>query len=136
MSSMSRLPEVGKTLEKGAEAAVVESVKAASEVFAPVAGEVVEVNERTRRTNQAPSMQSAEENGWFCQDSRSPMQADELNTLMDGNAYKAFHRYDLSAMADHLYKADGAYGDAMTAISPRAAIRSAHRLAVRRRYRS
>jgi glycine cleavage system H protein len=40
------LPEVGKTFEKGAEAAVVESVKAASEIFAPVAGEVVEVNAR------------------------------------------------------------------------------------------
>jgi glycine cleavage system H protein len=38
------LPTVGKTLEKGGEAAVVESVKAASEVYAPVSGEVVEVN--------------------------------------------------------------------------------------------
>jgi glycine cleavage system H protein len=38
------LPSVGKTLAKGAEAAVVESVKAASEVYAPVSGEVVEVN--------------------------------------------------------------------------------------------
>ncbi|HYF52777.1 MAG TPA: glycine cleavage system protein GcvH, partial [Salinarimonas sp.] len=38
------LPTVGKTVTKGAEAAVVESVKAASEVYAPVSGEVVEVN--------------------------------------------------------------------------------------------
>ena len=38
------LPEIGKKLAKGAEAAVVESVKAASEVFAPVSGEVAEVN--------------------------------------------------------------------------------------------
>jgi glycine cleavage system H protein len=38
------LPAVGKTVEKGGEAAVVESVKAASEVYAPVSGEVVEVN--------------------------------------------------------------------------------------------
>ncbi|HEV7259995.1 MAG TPA: glycine cleavage system protein GcvH [Bosea sp. (in: a-proteobacteria)] len=38
------LPSVGKALTKGAEAAVVESVKAASEVYAPVSGEVVEVN--------------------------------------------------------------------------------------------
>ena len=38
------LPSVGKTLAKGDEAAVVESVKAASEVYAPVSGEVVEVN--------------------------------------------------------------------------------------------
>ena len=38
-------PEVGKTLSKGDEAAVVESVKAASELYAPVSGEIVEVNE-------------------------------------------------------------------------------------------
>ena len=38
------LPAVGKTVEKGGEAAVVESVKAASEVYAPVSGEVIEVN--------------------------------------------------------------------------------------------
>ncbi|WP_029030465.1 glycine cleavage system protein GcvH [Salinarimonas rosea] len=38
------LPEVGKTIAKGGEAAVVESVKAASEVYAPVSGEVVAVN--------------------------------------------------------------------------------------------
>ncbi len=39
------LPSVGKTVEKGGEAAVVESVKAASEVYAPVSGEVVAVND-------------------------------------------------------------------------------------------
>src|ERR1700746_526273 len=39
------LPEVGRRVEKGKEAAVVESVKAASEVYAPVSGEVAEVNE-------------------------------------------------------------------------------------------
>ena len=38
------LPKIGKAIEKGGEAAVVESVKAASEVYAPIAGEVVEVN--------------------------------------------------------------------------------------------
>lgn len=38
------LPKVGKQVEKGGEAAVVESVKAASEVYAPISGEVVEVN--------------------------------------------------------------------------------------------
>ena len=38
------LPQVGKAVEKGGEAAVVESVKAASEVYAPISGEVVEVN--------------------------------------------------------------------------------------------
>ena len=38
------LPEVGKTMKKGGEAAVVESVKAASEIYAPVSGQVVEIN--------------------------------------------------------------------------------------------
>lgn len=38
------LPQVGKSVDKGGEAAVVESVKAASEVYAPISGEVVEVN--------------------------------------------------------------------------------------------
>lgn len=38
------LPEPGKRLERGAEAAVVESVKAASEIYAPIAGEVIEAN--------------------------------------------------------------------------------------------
>ena len=38
------LPQVGKTVEKGGEAAVVESVKAACDVYAPVSGEVIEVN--------------------------------------------------------------------------------------------
>ncbi len=42
------LPEVGKAVAKGGEAAVVESVKAASEVYAPVSGEIVEVNTRPR----------------------------------------------------------------------------------------
>ena len=39
------LPEIGRRVEKGKEAAVVESVKAASEVYAPVSGEVAEVND-------------------------------------------------------------------------------------------
>ena len=43
------LPAIGKAVTKGGEAAVVESVKAASEVYAPVTGEVVEVNKRARR---------------------------------------------------------------------------------------
>ena len=43
------LPEVGRTVEQGKEAAVVESVKAASEVYAPVSGEVVEVNGESAR---------------------------------------------------------------------------------------
>jgi glycine cleavage system H protein len=81
------LPEIGKKLEKGAEAAVVESVKAASEVFAPVTGEVVEVNgalsDQPAAVNEDP-----EGNGWFMR-LRVADKA-SVDGLMDAAAYKAF----------------------------------------------
>jgi len=81
------LPEVGRTLDKGAEAAVVESVKAASEVFAPVAGEIVEVNaalgDAPGKVNEAP-----ETDGWFMK--IKVANASDLDALMDADAYKAF----------------------------------------------
>jgi glycine cleavage system H protein len=81
------LPEVGKTFEKGAEAAVVESVKAASEIFAPVAGEVVEVNEaldgEPGTVNTSP-----EGDGWFMK--LKVANTAEVNELMDADAYEAF----------------------------------------------
>ncbi len=52
------LPDVGKTLDRGDEAAVVESVKAAAEVYAPVGGEVVEVNDAL---NGDPSLVNTDE---------------------------------------------------------------------------
>src|SRR5918998_3827401 len=58
------LPEVGKTVSKGDEAAVVESVKAASEVYAPVAGEVVAVNSELEGA-PATVNEDAEGAGWF-----------------------------------------------------------------------
>ncbi len=58
------LPSVGKTLAKGDEAAVVESVKAASEVYAPVSGEVVEVNSDLEGTPGAVN-EDAAGRGWF-----------------------------------------------------------------------
>jgi glycine cleavage system H protein len=58
------LPAPGKTLNAGAEAAVVESVKAASEVYAPVAGEVTEVNDALK-ADPAGVNADAEGNGWF-----------------------------------------------------------------------
>ena len=80
------LPEVGRSLDQGDEAAVVESVKAASEVYAPMAGEVVEVNDALSDTpatvNAAP-----EADGWFFKlrlgAGASP------GDLMDADAYKA-----------------------------------------------
>ncbi len=58
------LPAVGKILEKGGEAAVVESVKAASDLFSPISGEVVEVNEALRAD---PSLANSDPlaAGWF-----------------------------------------------------------------------
>ena len=58
------LPSVGKTLSKGDEAAVVESVKAASEVYAPVSGEVVEVNSDLEGAPGAVN-EDAAGRGWF-----------------------------------------------------------------------
>ena len=81
------LPEIGRRVEQGKEAAVVESVKAASEVYAPVSGEVVEVNEALAgdpaRVNADPVGE-----GWFIK-----LRLDDpkqLDTLMDEEAYQHF----------------------------------------------
>ncbi|MBN8955239.1 MAG: glycine cleavage system protein GcvH [Rhizobiales bacterium] len=81
------LPEVGKKVTKGGEAAVVESVKAASEVYAPLSGEVVEVNPALEGA-PATVNEDAQGKGWFMKlklDNRGD--ADEL---MDEAAYKEF----------------------------------------------
>ena len=81
------LPEVGKQVVKNGEAAVVESVKAASEVYAPVSGEVVEVNDtlsdEPEMVNSAPTG-----DGWFIKIRISD--PSELDGLMDEAAYMAF----------------------------------------------
>lgn len=81
------LPDIGKTVARGKEAAVVESVKAASEVYAPVSGEVVEVNSELEG---APGLvnEDAEGKGWFLK--LKVTNPDELSELMDEAAYKAF----------------------------------------------
>jgi len=58
------LPEVGDTIESGGEAGVVESVKAASDVFSPVSGEVIEVNEDLVDSPELVNEQ-AYDNGWI-----------------------------------------------------------------------
>lgn len=81
------LPEVGREMEQGGEAAVVESVKAASEVYAPVSGRVTEVNAQLSE-NPALVNEAAESSGWFMKIAlKDKMQ---LNDLMDEAAYKAF----------------------------------------------
>ncbi len=81
------LPEIGHRVEKGKEAAVVELVKAASEVYAPVSGEVAEINE-TLTADPATVNADPMGQGWFLKlrfdDPR------ELDDLMDEAAYTRF----------------------------------------------
>ncbi|MGI9481387.1 MAG: glycine cleavage system protein GcvH [Hyphomicrobiales bacterium] len=81
------LPEVGASVEKGGEVAVVESVKAASDIFAPVSGEVTEVN-GDLEGEPTKVNEDAEGAGWFMKIKVSD--ASELEDLMDAAAYKAF----------------------------------------------
>ena len=59
------LPEIGKPINKGERVAIVESVKAASEVYMPLSGEVIE-NNFVLEQNPALVNESAEKEGWFC----------------------------------------------------------------------
>ena len=81
------LPEIGRKVEKGGEAAVVESVKAASDVYAPASGEVVAVNETLGSAPNAIN-EEAEGKGWFF---RLKLAAPgELDGLMSAEQYKEF----------------------------------------------
>ena len=81
------VPEAGTDVAKGGEAAVVESVKAASDVYSPVSGKVTEGNQALvddpELVNSAP-----ETDGWFFRMTLSDK--GELDGLMDAAAYKAF----------------------------------------------
>ena len=81
------LPEVGASFAKGDEVAVVESVKAASEIYAPVSGEITGVNaaleDQPDKINQSPL-----DDGWLFRIRLSD--AGEIDELMDEEAYAAF----------------------------------------------
>lgn len=79
------LPEVGQTLEQGQEAGTVESVKAASEIYAPASGEVTEVNDALA---DAPGTVNSDPmgEGWFYK--FRVADASELDGLMDEAAYR------------------------------------------------
>ncbi|EJF89363.1 glycine cleavage system protein GcvH [Bartonella tamiae] len=79
------LPEVGQKVTKGDSVAVVESVKAASDVYAPVDGDVNEINEDLT-TDPALVNQKAEKEGWLWKMKLSD--ETQLNGLMDATAYK------------------------------------------------
>ena len=78
------LPEVGRTYKLGEVAGVVESVKAAADIFMPVTGRIVEVNEALR---EDPSLANTDPlgNGWFFKVHVTDM--GEFDQLMDGPAY-------------------------------------------------
>ena len=80
------LPEVGRTYKRGDVAGVVESVKAASDLFMPVEGEVVEVNEELR-SDPALANRDPMGNGWFFKVHVTHMQ--HFEELMDAPAYDA-----------------------------------------------
>ena len=81
------LPEIGRRVEKGKEVAVVESVKAASEVYAPASGEVAEVNEALAAD---PAQVNADPmgEGWFLKLRLTDLK--ELEGLLDEAAYQQF----------------------------------------------
>lgn len=81
------LPEEGKTFDKGDDAAVVESVKAASDVYAPVSGEVIEANSALEG-EPALVNSDAEEDGWFFK--LRLTDTSELESLMDEAAYAKY----------------------------------------------
>ncbi|WP_225775847.1 glycine cleavage system protein GcvH [Pseudomonas sp. Marseille-Q5115] len=79
------LPEVGKTVSSGDQVAVVESVKAASDIYAPVSGEVIAVNEALA---DAPESVNGEPYGaWFFK--IKPTDTAELDKLLDAAGYKS-----------------------------------------------
>jgi glycine cleavage system H protein len=81
------LPEIGRRIEQGKEAAIVESVKAASDVYAPVSGEVVEANEALAADPAKVNADPMGE-GWFLK--LRLADANELDALMDEAAYRRF----------------------------------------------
>ena len=81
------LPGIGVKVNKGDEAAVVESVKAAAEVYSPISGEILEVNENLADSPELINNE-AEANGWFFK--LAPSEESELEELMDKEGYDKY----------------------------------------------
>lgn len=79
------LPEVGSVLAAGDEAGVVESVKAASDIYAPLSGEVVEINEVLEETPETINGDPYHD-GWFFR--LKPSDLSELENLLDADGYR------------------------------------------------
>ena len=86
---MVELPEVGRKVAAGEECAVIESVKSASDVFAPAAGEIVAVNEELA-DNPALVNEDAEGKGWLMEIILSD--PGDAEAMMDADAYEQFAR--------------------------------------------
>jgi len=80
------LPEVGKEISQSSDIAIVESVKAASDVYSPLSGEVTEINEAL---NDNPEIinSSPYEDGWFFK--IKPQDISEMEKLLDADAYES-----------------------------------------------
>lgn len=78
------LPEVGAEYSQGDETAVVESVKAASDIYAPVSGEIIEVNEALDESPETVN-EYPYSDGWFFR--MQPSDPSELDNLLDAEAY-------------------------------------------------
>lgn len=79
------MPEIGKKLEQGEAFGTIEAVKAVSDLYCPVSGEVVEINDKLEN-DPALVNQSPYEDGWMVKVTASDMS--ELDELMDAAAYK------------------------------------------------
>ena len=80
------LPEVGDMLEAEGESAIVESVKAASDVYSPLTGEVIEINEKLLDEPEIIN-NSPLEDGWFFK--IKPQDISEMDKLLDAQAYES-----------------------------------------------
>lgn len=81
------MPEVGTTVVKDGEVVVIESVKAASDIIAPLDGEIIEVN-NALTDNPALANEDPTGEGWFFK--IKPSDPSQMDTYMDETAYKAF----------------------------------------------
>ena len=79
------LPQVGSSIEKQADVAVVESVKAASDVYSPVSGEIIATNENLENAPETVNS-SPYDDGWFFK--VKPTNIEEVSELLDAEAYK------------------------------------------------
>lgn len=80
------LPELGSSVKAGEEASVVESVKAASDIYSPISGKVIEINDELEESPETVN-HSPYDDGWFYK--VEPEDISELDEALDSETYKA-----------------------------------------------